>query len=611
MLRATILTSKRGFSRVSAVLLTFLLLISLILPSSIHAETEIKADIDHLLPFVGSALVETGQSKWDAATEDLKQFEQLWQAVKAQQTQTGSNTNSDNVDAALADAQAKLKAGGADAKPALSKLARAVNTYVSDIQDKGKTTTSGASAAKTLLLPLAKESLAAIQQEDWDQATKSYQSIVSAWLKAETPIRSENFTVYGQLETQITIVRVALQADPIRKEQARTEMQKLVTLLSDYADGKAPADSSVNTSNNSLEDLLVILDSARQETANSKGNLAADQMTTFISMWPSVEGVVRISSPSLYTDIENQMTAVSGLLLSNPPQLSKASTIMDDMASKLKPIAGTHHYNAWDAALILLREGLEAILVLSALLSYLNRSGNKKQSKWIWSGAGAGLVLSLILAVILTYTISQAASGSARELLEGITGLVAVGMMLTVGQWLHSKSNTKAWNTYVGRQVDSALARGSLWSLFMIAGLAIFREGAETTIFYVGMSSSIDPLQLVLGISIASVILAVLAYAIIVLSARLPIRGFFLAATVLIYYLVLRFLGDSIHSLQVAGRLPAHASDHLPSINWLGMYPSWETFIPQAIVLLYIIWTMVRQELHKTRSNKSVSEANR
>ena len=156
-----------------------------------------------------------------------------------------------------------------------------------------------------------------------------------------------------------------------------------------------------------------------------------------------------------------------------------------------------------------------------------------------------------------------------------------------------------------GSQVDQAVARGSLWSLFVLAVLAVLREGAETTIFYAGMASSIDMGQLILGIAAAFAVLAVLAYAIIVLSARLPLRGFFLAATVLIYYLVFRFLGDSIHSLQVSGRIPAHSEPGLPSVSWLGMYPTWETFIPQMVVLAFVLWQLIRVELRNTQGSKA------
>lgn len=175
-------------------------------------------------------------------------------------------------------------------------------------------------------------------------------------------------------------------------------------------------------------------------------------------------------------------------------------------------------------------------------------------------------------------------------------------MMLTVGRWLHGKSSTAAWNKYVDRQMQGALARGNLWTLFFIAALAILREGAETTIFYAGMASAIKPSQLLLGIGSALAILVVLGYAIIALSVRLPIAAFFRAGALLIYYLVFRFLGESIHALQIAGQLPAHTGTGLPSIGWLGLYPTWETAIPQLLMLLFILWELLRSRITGGRS---------
>ncbi|MEC0372439.1 FTR1 family iron permease [Paenibacillus chibensis] len=575
-------------------------------PGSVKADPASTSQVDHLLPAVGSALVEAGQQQWKEAAGDLQQFKELWLAVKQADGKDLADAEA-QVDAALADAESKLQTEDAGAKLSLSTLAKAVNAYVdaATVQSGGGASASAGAEAAGKLLPFAKESLAAIESKDWAKAKSTYQNIVNAWPKSETPIRSDNFTVYGQLETEISLVRIALQADPVREEQAAQEMKKLIELLSDYKDGKAQAASDTSGTSYSLSDLLGVLESARQQTADGQSDKAADSMSQFISAWPTVEGVVRISSPALYTKVENQMSEVSGYLLSTPPKNQEALAVIEEMKASLTPIAGSHSYTAWDAALVMLREGLEAILVIAALLSYLKRSGNSQGRKYIWSGAGTGLVLSLLLAILLTYTISQAASGSARELIEGITGLVAVVMMITVGQWLHNKSNTKAWNQYVGKQVSNALAKGSLWSLFTVALLAILREGAETTIFYIGMAPSMSMLQLILGVLIAFAILAILAYAIIVLSASLPLRPFFLVATLLIYYLVFRFLGDSIHSLQVAGHLSSHSQSSLPSVSWLGMYPTWETFIPQMVILVYIIWQVLRQEIGKNEKSQA------
>jgi high-affinity iron transporter len=132
--------------------------------------------------------------------------------------------------------------------------------------------------------------------------------------------------------------------------------------------------------------------------------------------------------------------------------------------------------------------------------------------------------------------------------------------------------------------------------LAAVSFLAILREGAETIIFYLGMAPAISTSRLVLGIVGALIILVALGYALIRFSKRIPIRPFFLVASLLIYYLAFKFLGMSIHALQVADRLPAHVPGYLPTVSWLGMYPSWETTLPQLCVLLLVLFELIWTE---------------
>lgn len=578
--------------------------------SAVFAQSNAKAvSNDQLMPVVGGALVEAGQDQWTEASKDLKEFRGLWEAVKAN---GGDSAHIAAVDQALTDAEEALAHGGGDsAKAALSVLARSVNEFVTAAEGD-QPAPAGAKAAEKLL-PMAKGSLAAMQKGDWAAARVDYDRIVKAWYQVETPIRLDHFSVYSSLETKISLIRISMQAEPIRQAQALKEMQELTTLLSDYSQGKLvntdqgadagnAAAGAANGSTASLGDAVTLLESARQDVVANQPEQAADKVGQFIAVWPSVEGHVQISDPASYTAIENQMTETSGYLLSSPPNMDKALQTLDQMLDRLRPLTEERSYTAWDAALILLREGLEAILVLAALLAYAKKSSEAVAGRWIWAGAGTGLVLSGILAVLFTSLVAAAASGSMRELLEGVTGLVAVVLMLTVGNWLHSKSNAAAWNRFVENSVGNALARGSLCSLFAVSALAILREGAETAIFYIGMAPAIETSQLLIGIGSATVILVVLALAIIKFSVRLPIRAFFLTATILIYYLVFRFLGESIHSLQVAGKLPGHTASSLPSISWLGMYPTWETFVPQALVLIFMVWQLVRQEIRSSKA---------
>jgi high-affinity iron transporter len=576
-------------------------------------ELSVQKQLDGLLPPVGSALVEAGQGKLAEATKDVAEFGQLWDSastLEPEQNADQVDTAVSSVGDALSKAEQALSGNDSDAaKKALADLARATNQYIEVFQGAEESSGAGRKAAEKLL-PDARKSLSAMEQGDWTQAELAYKRIVTAWKSTEAPIRQDHFGVYSQLEKDISLVRISMQAEPRKEEQATERMQDLVTLLTDYSAGTLKEgeveDAAASSGASSLSDLLKLLEQIQQQIQAGDTTSAATGLEQFIVAWPLVEGQVQISSPASYTAIENEMAEASGYVVSNPPNTAKAAEVVSRMINRLEPLTATTSYTAWDAALILLREGLEAILVLAALLAYAKKSGETAARRWIWAGAGSGLLLSAALAIVLSLTLAVASSGSTREMIEGYTGLAAVVLMLTVGQWMHSKSNTRSWNSYVQRQVGGALARGSLWSLFAVAGLAILREGAETAIFYIGMAPAIETSQMLIGMGAALLILIILAVTIIQFSVRLPVRWFFLTATLLIYYLVFRFLGESIHSLQVSATLGAHVAPSLPTIGWLGMYPTWETFIPQLVVLILMIFNLIRTEV---RSAKGAARA--
>ncbi len=562
-----------------------------------------------LLTIVGSALVDAGQKKWSDADAELKQFATGWTQLDTSalpQQATAVNTALTEAQQALATASTQPDA----VTSALGKLARAVNTYAEAEQGGSGTSTAKASngapsaagqQAVQTIVPLANDTLRQIDATDWSGAQSSYKQIVAAWPNVENAIRADNFTVYSQLETTMSMIRVALQAEPPRADQAKQQTQKLLDLFQQYTSGQI-ANSAPAGGNVQLSDAVALLQQAQSSIGGQQSDQASAQMQQFITMWPLVEGEVQISSSSTYTAVENEMAEAQGYIVSTPPNWNAAATTVQTMLDQLTPITAKTSYTFWDAAVILLREGLEAILVLAALLAYAKRSGSRKAGTWIWSGAFAGLLLSGIIAAIFVYAFAQmATSGSTRELIEGITGLVAVVLMLSVGNWLHQKANLQNWNNYIESQISGALARGSLFSLAAVSGLAILREGAETAIFYIGMAPAIALSQLLLGIGLALVILIVIAVLIIRFSVKLPVRPFFLTATVLIYYLVFRFLGESIHALQVSGYLPAHTIAGMPSVSWLGIYPTWETLIPQMIVLVFLLWRLVLPEYQSRR----------
>lgn len=462
-------------------------------------------------------------------------------------------------------------------------------------------------AGKGQLETIAEKAVHHADDHQLQAVKQDLQAFHSHWKKVEDKVHQQSPKSYENIETDYTEAKAALTANNPKHVEAAVE--KLEKSVESYLKGQQ-SKTGHQVSQSNVSTLIHELNQAQSSIAVGHADVAKDHIKTFIQTWPAVEGQVKTKSPQVYTHTENQMTKALSLLSANPPNLKKAKSVIGGMKQELKPFAAKNHYSFWDAAIILLREGLEIILILAALLGFLKKTNNADKRKWIWGGTGAGVVTSIGIAFLLTSLLSAAAAGANREILEGITGLIAVVVMFTVGSWLHNKSNIASWNMYIKDKVGTALARGSLWSLAGVAFLTVVREGAETVIFYLGIAPVISTSQLILGISLALGILALIALAIMKFSIKLPIGTLFLCISLLIYYLAFKFTGQSLHALQVVGYIPVHEISPVLSVNWLGIYPTLETTGAQALLLALIIGQMfiVRRRSKAARQKAAKAE---
>ncbi len=266
---------------------------------------------------------------------------------------------------------------------------------------------------------------------------------------------------------------------------------------------------------------------------------------------------------------------------------------LNQFRTEIELIQGNADYSIWDSALILLREGLEALLIILALVSFLNKSGQTSLRKWIYIGALAGVVLSAVAAVLMSTIFHSATVDTNREIMEGYVGLVAAAMMIGVGIWLHSKSNVASWNRYISKQMGNAISSGSVFAMAAVSFLSVFREGAETLVFYAGIAPKMATSQFILGIVLALVILAVIAIVLFKASGKIAIHKLFAVATVLIYVLAFKIIGVSLHTLQLRDSVPTTIVDGLPVISLIGFYPTLETMIGQAILLVLVVAAII------------------
>lgn len=250
------------------------------------------------------------------------------------------------------------------------------------------------------------------------------------------------------------------------------------------------------------------------------------------------------------------------------------------------------------ALLIMLREGFEAILVVGAVIAYLVKSGHSDKTRVVYAGAGLALLASAALAWLLNTITSLA--GANQEVIEGVTILLAVAMLVYVSNWILSKSEADAFDRYIKRKSDESIARGSVFTLALVAFLAVFREGAELILFYQALLArapgSAD--QLWIGMAVGSVLLVGVYLAIRFLSIRIPLRPFFRATSLLLALMAFSFVGSGIKELQEGGVIPVTSLPGVPTIDLLGIYPTVETLTAQAIVLVVLLilaWLGVRK----------------
>lgn len=230
---------------------------------------------------------------------------------------------------------------------------------------------------------------------------------------------------------------------------------------------------------------------------------------------------------------------------------------------------------------ILFREGIEALLICTALAAACARRGDPRLTRAIGWGAGGAIGASVVTAVLVGRVIDLAPAG--REAIEGVTMLMAAAVLFYVSYWLLSKLEVARWMAFLRDKVTRAESR---WALFGVAFLAVYREGAETILFYQALAGTGRTGPIAAGFALAAVLLVLIAIAVLRFGVRLPTRPLFALTGGLLYYLAIVFAGQGIHELQEAGWIGLTPVRGVPKVGWLGLHPTAETLGAQGLLLL-------------------------
>jgi high-affinity iron transporter len=245
------------------------------------------------------------------------------------------------------------------------------------------------------------------------------------------------------------------------------------------------------------------------------------------------------------------------------------------------------------ALLIILREGVEAILVIAAIVAYLVRSGNARYSKTVYLSGVAAVAASALAAFLISKVL--AISGASQEIMEGAAMLTAVVVLFFVSNWMVSKSSEEAWRGYIEGKVKSAVTTGSAVALSVAAFLAVFREGAEVILFFQALFAESDKHEnmIWLGFAVGCVILVFIFALIRFGSLKLPLKPFFIGTSIFMYIICVAFAGGGIKELQEADVIGVTSAPFVPTIDILGIYPTLETLIPQIVLLAIAVFSFV------------------
>ncbi|MEO6878618.1 MAG: FTR1 family protein, partial [Gemmatimonadaceae bacterium] len=336
-------------------------------------------------------------------------------------------------------------------------------------------------------------------------------------------------------------------------------------------------------------------------TATRSGQLdeAADRAFDAYLAFEPIESRARARDPGVVASMEKLFTVdFKGSVRAN--DLRGAEQARDAIEANMPKVVeltrptGSASEAFFQSLLIILREGFEAILVVGAVVAFLLKTGNRERLRSIWWGIGLALAASAVTAVVLR-TILQAVPASS-DIIEGVTLLVAVGVLFSVSYWLISRVEAAKWQQFIREKVNNALEHGGGRALALVAFLAVYREGAETALFYQALFSEGSHLAvpITLGILVGFAALAVIFTLFYKFGVRIPLRPFFSVTSVLLYYMAFVFMGKGIRELQEGNVVPITIVRGFPTIEALGLYPTWQTLLGQMLLVVLFAFALAK-----------------
>ena len=324
-----------------------------------------------------------------------------------------------------------------------------------------------------------------------------------------------------------------------------------------------------------------------------------------------MENIVGAKNTQLKLDTEASFNKISALMRAGASKeqiVAAQNKLFDQLTQSLEL---TKKSSNWDlflyAFIIILREGFEALIIVAAVIALLIKSGNSKHLNIVYSALGVAVVLSIATAYGLNYIFGSENAGQTREVMEGAVMLIAVVLLFYVGFWLLSNASSKKWSAYIQGQISNSLSSGDSKMLWWTVFLAVYREGAETVLFYLALlfdAKSPAATSMVAAGFVAGLAALIIVYIVIKkFSLKIAIKPFFIATSVIIFYMSVVFVGKGVMELVEGKVFVPTVIDGLPTITWIGFYPYVQSLVPQAVmIVLLIVGILILKNKQKNKS---------
>lgn len=392
---------------------------------------------------------------------------------------------------------------------------------------------------------------------------------------------------------------IAGTAMPAARDLTPAEMDGLVAWVRTLSLNDAPgASSGAADPDSTIRTVMGHLQAAIQSARANRQDEADDHAFDAYIAFEPLETPARARSPGTVAALERHFADFRGAVSARDYRSAERSmNAIEQGMPGVKELAGppASGFAAFlQSLLIILREGLEAILVIGAVVAFLIKTGHRERLRSIWVGVllalGASAATAIMLATVLR------ALPATREVIEGVTMLVAVAVLFSVSYWLISRVEAAKWQKFIREKVDDALQHGGGNALVLVAFLAVYREGAETALFYQALlnegTGALVPI--LAGMGAGGGALAVIFTLFWKYGIRIPLRPFFAVTSVLLYYMAFVFMGKGVRELQEGGVVGITVLPGWPHVDAMGIFPSVETLLAQLLLLVLFAFALLK-----------------